>query len=89
MSKKNKARRSKEDGAPRSEEDALVNGLLKLLDTITIKAPANASAFAIAQHAAASTKLADTQNMASAREVVIKGANSLITRYEAQTDMLA
>ena len=89
MSKKAKAPRSKKDGAPRSEEDALVNGLLKLLDTITIKAPANASAFAIAQHAAASTKLADTQNMTAAREVVTKGANILIKRYKAQTDMLA
>ena len=89
MSKKKNAPRSKKNNAPRSEEDALVDGLLKLLNTITIEAPANASAFAIAQHAAASTKLADTQNMASAREVVIKGANSLIERYEAQTDMLA
>ena len=89
MSKKKNAPRSKKKNAPRSEEDALVNGLLKMLNTITIKAPANASAFAIAQHAAASTKLADTQNMAAAREVVIKGANSLIERYKAQTDMLA
>ena len=80
---------SKKKNAPRSEEDALVDGLIKLLNTITIEAPANASAFAIAQHAAASTKLADTQNMAAAREVVIKGANSLIERYKAQTDMLA
>ena len=89
MSKKKNAPRSKKNNAPRSEEDAFVDGLLRLIKTITIEAPANASAFAIAQHAAASTKLADTQNMAAAREVVTNGANSLIKRYKAQTDMLA
>ena len=89
MSKKKNASRSKKNNVPRNEEDALVDGLLKLINTITIKAPDHASPFAIAQHAAASAKLADTQNMAAARVVVVKGANSLIKRYKMQTDMFS
>lgn len=79
----------KKNYAPRNEEDALVEGLLKLVETITIAAPANATPFAIAQHAAASSKLAETENMSAVREVVLKGADILIERYRTQTKQLS